>query len=335
MTDALLPKVSVIIPAYNAQEYLRECLESILAQSFQNWEAIIVNDGSTDSTGKIAAEYAKKYPQIKVITTVNRGQAAARNTGLDHARGEFIFFIDSDDLIHPQCLQYFTDIARLYQQGTIVFGEFIRMQSGSPYIFTQRVHSTGNNILFTPHEGICDILYQRHIDSLVCGKLIPSKILSDIRFKKGTWYEDLEVLPRIIEKSSLLVITGFPGYYYRANGNSFMHTLTPSRLHVLDVTEEFERKYASDPLLSQAARDRRFSACCNTFALLSLGMPAVSSQEFISAATKAKNDCWDYIRRYRWKILKNNESRLKNRIGAFITLFGKRAFLLAASFIYR
>ncbi len=329
------PKVSIIIPAHNAQEYFRECLETILAQTFTNWEAIIVDDGSTDATGEIAAEYTNKYPQIHLLTTENRGQAAARNRGIEIARGKYYFFIDSDDLIHPRFIEYLLHAAEAHSENSIICGGFIKMQKQQPRRFLLSDPQGGDILSFTPEEAIADMLYQKHIDSSVCGKLIPSGIFSDIRFKENTWYEDLEITPRLMANATEVVVTGFPGYYYRITPGSFMHTLTPSRLHVLDVTREFEKKYAGNAILDPAARDRRFSACCNTLAMLSIGNPAHPSAEFLQAAAQAEKDCWNYIAHHRLEVLRNPRSRLKNRIGALITMLGKRAFLIAAKVVYR
>src|SRR5690606_22590995 len=101
----IMPKVSVIIPVYNTENYLRECLDSILAQTFTDFEVLLINDGSTDSSGKICDEYAEKDSRIKVFHKENGGVSSARNLGLDNAKGEWICFVDSDDEILQDALQ--------------------------------------------------------------------------------------------------------------------------------------------------------------------------------------------------------------------------------------
>ena len=96
--------ISIVIPVYNAERYLKRCLDSVLNQTHTNWEAICVDDGSKDNSGVILAEYAKKDERIKIITQQNGGAAKARNTGLREAKGEYIFFLDSDDELEPNCL---------------------------------------------------------------------------------------------------------------------------------------------------------------------------------------------------------------------------------------
>jgi glycosyltransferase involved in cell wall biosynthesis len=97
--------ISVIIPVWNSQRYLSRCLEGVLAQTFKNFEVICVNDGSTDNSGEILSHYARKDKRVKIINQINRGQAAARSVGLKAARGGYIYFLDSDDFIHPQLLE--------------------------------------------------------------------------------------------------------------------------------------------------------------------------------------------------------------------------------------
>ena len=100
-----VPIISVVVPVYQAQEYLRCCVGSILAQTFAAWELILVDDGSTDASGRICAEYAAREPRIRVIRQKNQGVSAARNAGMEAARGDFLAFVDSDDWVEPDFLQ--------------------------------------------------------------------------------------------------------------------------------------------------------------------------------------------------------------------------------------
>ena len=99
------PLVSVVVPIYNTEKYLRNCLDSIIAQTNQNLEILLVDDGSTDSSGKIADSYAKKDTRIKVIHQKNTGLSSARNTGINHSSGEYLTFVDSDDYIATQMIE--------------------------------------------------------------------------------------------------------------------------------------------------------------------------------------------------------------------------------------
>lgn len=114
------PKISIIIPVYNAERYLRQCLDSILAQTYPDWECILVDDGSKDSSGDICDEYTQKDSRFKVYHKENGGVSSARNCGLDNARGEWIGWVDSDDYVEPEFLQNFMELPQdvdMLQQG--------------------------------------------------------------------------------------------------------------------------------------------------------------------------------------------------------------------------
>ncbi len=100
------PLISIIVPVFNSEKYISRCINSILEQTYGNFELIIINDGSKDKSLKICEEYQKKDRRIKVFNQENKGQAFARNVGLDNAKGEYISFIDSDDYVHSRFLEY-------------------------------------------------------------------------------------------------------------------------------------------------------------------------------------------------------------------------------------
>ena len=106
-----MPKISVIIPVYNVEKFLSRCLDSVLDQTFKDFEVVCINDGSTDRSEEILQEYAKKDQRIKVFTQNNQGAAVARNKALQYASGDFVFFLDSDDMIHRQAFSLLVSLA--------------------------------------------------------------------------------------------------------------------------------------------------------------------------------------------------------------------------------
>lgn len=117
--------VSVIIPVYNVEKYLEECVDSVLAQTYTDWEAILVDDGATDSSGRMCDAYAAKDPRIRVIHRENGGLSAARNTGLKAARGEYVYFLDSDDYIEPDTLALLLKTAEREQADVVFFDGYV------------------------------------------------------------------------------------------------------------------------------------------------------------------------------------------------------------------
>src|SRR5690348_8514297 len=123
------PKISIIVPIYDVQKYLFKCIDSILAQTFTDYELILVNDGSPDSCGEICNEFAKKDKRIKVIHKKNGGLSSARNAGLEIAKGEYIGFIDSDDFIHNKMYEILYQNA-LFHSSDIIICDFLKVNEG-------------------------------------------------------------------------------------------------------------------------------------------------------------------------------------------------------------
>ncbi len=107
-----MPTISIIIPVYNVERCLRRCLDSVAQQTFEDWEAVCVNDGSPDGSAAILAEYASRDSRFKIVTKENGGLSDARNVGMEHSTGEYVMYLDSDDLIHPQTMEIALALAR-------------------------------------------------------------------------------------------------------------------------------------------------------------------------------------------------------------------------------
>lgn len=126
-----MPQISVIVPVYNAERYLHRCVDSILSQTFSDFELLLINDGSKDSSGAICDEYAAKDPRVRVFHKENGGVSNARNTGLKEANSEFILFLDSDDRYTPDCIQTLISLELNNDFDCIIFG--IKQDSGSDW----------------------------------------------------------------------------------------------------------------------------------------------------------------------------------------------------------
>ena len=123
--------ISVIIPVYNVEKYLNACIESVLSQSFNDYEIILVDDGSTDNSGALCDEFAAKYDSISVIHQENKGLGGARNTGIDAAKGSYILFLDSDDTIDPDCLKICYEKAEKHNCDMVAFKQQALFDDGS------------------------------------------------------------------------------------------------------------------------------------------------------------------------------------------------------------
>lgn len=314
--------VSVIIPAYNAQSYLAECLDSVVAQTFDDIEIIVVDDGSTDATAEIARSYAARDPRIRLLQKPNGGVSDARNYGIDNSTGLYICFLDADDCLYPYTVDLLLSGLKnndcKLSIGRIGYENGIKFDGHSEWL------------VYGWKNAVANLLYQDGtIECSPCASLYARELFLKLRFKKGIRYEDLDLTYRLIENANKVAFTNEVVYYYRPNPMGFINTFTPARFDVLDVTRRIE-EYMTErhPELLAAARDRRLSANFNMFGLIS----ACDSE----GRYKAKADeCYELIKTYRRESLLNPHVRLKNKIGIAVSYFGRRALASLSKLHYR
>lgn len=204
-----MPIISIIIPVYNVEEFISKCIESILSQTFKNFELILVNDGSTDRCGEICDEYARKDKRIHVIHKANGGQSTARNVALDIAKGKYIGFVDGDDYIASDMYEQLYDAMVSYDADISVCGRYNVSNNKITPFFTM-----DTSLVMNSKETIRRLLVYDNIDSSPCDKLFSSVLFDNIRFPSGYICEDVAVVYKLIEEASKIVHTGKPLYYY-------------------------------------------------------------------------------------------------------------------------
>lgn len=314
--SGISPKASVIMPVYNGEEFLESSLRSVLAQSYEDWELIAVDDGSADGSGEILSRMAQEDRRIRVIRQDNGGVSSARNRGISEARGSVCFFIDCDDIFHPETLE--TMLSVMEREGAdVVVGSMIE-SAGEPDGWRSRpldLDAKGKRI-YGSEAAIEAGLYQRPMMN-AAGQMCVSRAIFDrgVRFVEGLRYEDLEIFWRIFAEARRIVYIPSALYFYRQHGASYMHEFTHGRLDVLKVTsaieEEVRRRF---PAISAAASDRRMSACFNMYLMLS-GRKEDNYRRIAA-------ECWAEIKKRRRQSLLNPRVRLKNRLGALLSYLG-------------
>jgi len=237
----MAPKISIIIPMYNVEKYLRRCLDSVAAQTFQDWQAILVDDGSPDKSGEIAESYAKRDKRFVVIHKENGGLSDARNAGMDKASGEYIMYLDSDDFIHPQTMEIAYYLAQRDNSDIVSFtyDRFYRPQ-------LMVYHKLGLNTDNVQPFGIkkkynldkikskkIDDVYEYATDSAhnafnpnrkwlikhcqVWKNLYRKSLIDDIPFIKGILFEDFPWWSRVMLRNPTITVVPLPLYYYMPN----------------------------------------------------------------------------------------------------------------------
>lgn len=246
-----MPKISVIIPIYNVEKYLKRCLDSLLEQTFTDFEAICVNDGSADKSLHILKEYAKKDTRIKIVTQSNQGLSMARNNGLKIAQGNYIYFLDSDDAIHPQLLQIAHTFAIKHNADMVCFG--YKKSDGIKYA-PQNINIEKLQYKITDKPLNLALSNSKfRIPFNVWTKFYKKEILNDINFIKGILYEDYPHTYAILAKSPKTVLIDAQLYFYTLNKNSISHQkITVKQIESFNKGVEFViNEYKNKPELKK------------------------------------------------------------------------------------
>lgn len=233
------PALSIIIPVYNAREYLRDTVGSVLAQTFSDFELILVDDGAKDGSGELCDELAQKDPRVRVIHKENGGVAAARNTGLDAAAGDYIGWVDSDDWISPVMYELLMEQARTYS-ADIVQCEHSRWLD---HIQKERPEQMPP-IEVLDGLGSLKRIYRdrtRYSNALALWSKVYRRALFDgLRFTEGAAFEDDECVPKLLYRGRVNVFFDLPLYQYIRRENSIV--TAPSVKNILALTAHLENR---------------------------------------------------------------------------------------------
>lgn len=211
-----MPTISVIVPIYNVESYLRQCVDSILEQTFCDYELILVDDGSPDGCPAICDEYARRDSRVRVLHKENGGVAAARNAGLDAALGEYIFFLDSDDWLHRATLERMLDICEKTNGDMVICN--LECAYPSDYVGWRRDPGTIPSKVYTNKEIPSLLTATPDWPYVVAwNKLYRHHIWDDLRYPAGCIHEDEAVIHRILERCKTVAVVEDRLYFYRQN----------------------------------------------------------------------------------------------------------------------
>ena len=206
-------KISVIVPVYKTEAYLKRCVDSILASTYKNIELILVDDGSPDNSGKICDEYAERDARVKVIHKTNGGLSSARNAGLDAATGDYITFVDSDDYI--ACDIYEKLVVALAEKKADIAMMGIMPVSENYVELIESAISYAKYPDIMSGEELFSRICKRSLETSVCSKLFSSKLFSSVRFDEKKLNEDFLLLSEMLIGNNVMVtLVNAIGYYY-------------------------------------------------------------------------------------------------------------------------
>lgn len=229
-----MAELTIIVPVYNTEKYLAQCVESLLAQNLKDIQILLVDDGSTDKSGKICDSYSKIDRRIQVIHKENGGLSDARNAGMEQAEADYLGFVDSDDYVEPDFFR------RLYEEikesGADLAAAGIRqVEEGGKVTATRCVEKAAT---LDRHDGLKELFFSKRISNSVCNKIFKKELFQGITFPVGKLYEDEYVTYRLFERASKVRLITDVFYFYRSNPKSITHSPFSER--------EFDRIYASE-----------------------------------------------------------------------------------------
>ncbi len=240
-------KVTMIVPVYNVEKYLSECIDSIIAQTYKNLEIILVDDGSPDNCPAICDEYAKKDSRIKVIHKQNGGLGSARNAGLDIMTGDYVTFIDSDDLINIRFVEILLGLC-LDDGSDMSYCGYVRFPTEEVPDITSDI--TLDDRTFYEGYDVVNNFFKGWIRPNVCNKLFAKHLFETIRFPIVSRTEDLHAVFEVLLQHNDIKVSGYkkaPLYYYRLTPGSLLGKIKLSSIDDLKVRWEIFNKLKAVP----------------------------------------------------------------------------------------
>lgn len=310
-----VPLISIIVPLYCVESYLSRCIESILEQTYENFELILVDDGSTDGSPVLCDQYAASDNRIHVIHQENKGVSGARNTGLDAAHGEYIAFVDADDWVDPEYISYLLEIMTRFQVRISACNHFV-YANGLDHV---KFSVDESIISLTLRQSMDNILYHQPPDVSPWGKLYQRSLFENLRYPEGKVFEDTFEIADLLVAADGIAFGNAPKYHYR------FHTQTLSKsafqqknwdyLEAVDHLSQVVLQHYPD--LVNGCTRRRVHAALSIRRLL-VSATAISTEDF--------SRCELIIRSGANSVLFNKRAPLRDKVGILLALLSRRAF---------
>ncbi len=313
------PLVSVIVPAYNVERWIERCVESVLAQTLTDLEVIVVDDGSPDNAGALADAIARRDPRVRVIHQKNGGLSAARNVGIESARGSLLYFLDSDDYIDPDCLEVLRG-AMVGTGAAMAVGGLVEVDEAGkelqrvlvePKVVDERGYWDSFE---ADHQG------EEYVEYIVSwNKLYDRSIFDHERFDVGKLHEDELIIHRLVARAGKVAFANTSGYRYVQTTGSIMHTPKPGPF--LDAAEGFLAR--SVYFEERGWTDLAFSALCEArgslVQCLETNPDSISDERFL----KLKAGCFASQARFAPK----TRREVKRRFDGLFFTFAPRLYV--------
>ncbi len=300
------PKLSIIVPIYNVGDYLKKCIESVLAQSFSDFELILIDDGSTDQSGEICDAYAETDQRIKVIHKPNEGVSSARNTGIRAANGSYIGFVDPDDWISQEMYQTLYDL--LQKTGSdIAICKFKREIDGN-IVEPEKIEPIIKELNHI--EALNELFKGQLYRFSLCNKLFKKKCFEKISFPEGRIHEDLSTTYKLFARADKVVYTSYAGYIYvKREGSILNAAYARKRLQAFigwqEIIEYMEIEYPT--LLERVRASFTYWCIDNIHYVLQQVTDQNQRAEFLESIQ-------GYTRKYKSGIINNKFINVKGKV---------------------
>ena len=228
--------VSIIVPVYKVEDYLAECVNSLIAQTYRDIEVVLVDDGSPDRCPEMCDEFVEQDSRIRVVHKGNGGLSSARNAGIKVAMGELMAFVDSDDYVDERYIETMVKALR-DTEADIAAVDIVEFSDKAP--LEQKTHTDGYKVL-TKKQAFNDIIHYRGIKAVVWNKIYRTKLVKSVLFEEGRLHEDEFFTTRILQQVSRIAFVENGLYFYRQRGGSIMNTFN-SKLVIDGVDAHLER----------------------------------------------------------------------------------------------
>lgn len=220
-------KISIIVPVYNTEKYLRKCLDSLVNQTLKSMEVIVVNDGSTDNSQQIIQEYAHQFPSIKSFQKKNGGLSDARNFGIDRAEGEFIGFVDSDDFVDPTMFEQMYELSQKHNAEMVICDLEKVDENGTAFRQLMQSPQLPEKLILREN-----FTFFGEMECFACNKIFKKELFENHWFKKGIHFEDIELIPQLLLASKTIAKINQPFYKYFERQDSITKTHTKKGLDI-------------------------------------------------------------------------------------------------------
>lgn len=307
------PLISVILPIYNVERYLPLCMESLRAQTYENLELVLIDDGSEDKCAELCDRYARQDKRVTFYHKQNGGVSDARNYGLEHARGEYITYVDPDDFVDLDYIEYLYHILRKYDAKMSICQHRIRYSAGT----VKERGALGDEAL-SALDCLRRLLYHDVIDTSAWAKLYHRSLFRTVRYPVGRIFEDAAATYRLIKECDRIAVGYESKYNYVFHENSIVNSeFRPNKLDLIEVTDlmaEDIRKWY--PELEDAAVRRQVYARFSTLNQM------LETQDYL----ETRNEIIRFIKEHKKDILWNRQAPRRDKEAMLLLLADYRLY---------